>query len=357
MYTEAIFVKCTLFEKWPSCIWENRECSRPAGTQLRAGQEVFVCAKNRPDAKNKTFLLMGIINHPRSNFLYSPAVLYSPNEISSDVCSLFKIVPVLYVARIPGGKASPATDELMRPATSLIVNFFQAVMEKKVDLQKFDVFPLPLEPRARAAKTSKQETIVEANPGPSSPPSSATATPFDQQLLLKCVESTIAKCVESTVAKILKPVVKSLDDTLKMKAHYDGLDVKIQLLLKENELLKVQLKEQKASATEFKTQYFQCAQTLAANSGNTGVASSSMQKISSTEIRPQKQPKRKTIQASPIRSSSSASPENSSTPASSPESRPNLFETFMQGMERASRKKLVKDKRAPSEQKKRRKSN
>lgn len=261
------------------------------------------------------------------------------------------MVPLIYVARIPGGKASPSTDDLMQPAKHLIVTFFKEVTEKKLDLGKFDFIAAPLEARLRGGKPkSKQDENLPTSSSPT-PSEEASNTAFNQQSFLKSVESTVAKSVESAICKALKPIAKSLDESLKFKMQHDALQLKTQLLLKENESLKVQLKEQKANANEFKTQYFQCAQTLAAKSGNISV------KKPNKPLPAKASSKQRSIPASPTPSLSSASVSGSSSSCySSPDDKSKLFEKFMaMASIDTSRKAAKEKKRSPESKKKRRK--
>lgn len=276
-YLSEIFTKCTLNSLWDPCVYDaGQTVERPAGFVFRTGQEVFVCGAHRPNSLKAVFLLMGIVKHPENKHLYSSAILFSPSVEKRTPLEMFKAVPLIYVARLPGGRASPQTDEDMTEANQMIIPFFAEVLKSGKPLQQFDIAPPEKMKRHSTRSSSASEGSITF------PQKKGTATfPPPTKLLLAAspVSSVhvdydkINKHIDSSLAKALKPISKLLEDLTKSKnskssSCNEKLELKIQQLTKDNEILKVQLSSQTALANEFKEKFFECAQTLATNSNS-----------------------------------------------------------------------------------------
>ena len=149
---------------------------------------MFICNKNRPKAIGKKYLLFGIALNEK-NQKHSPVILcdISMDFMLSDqsveqIQNLFLTCPLLYVARIPNGRASPETQYLIdilqepcmlfletakasqKPLQQLDTTANRTVLPRKTAAGTCDSVPVSLNPIRETEKSSRASMSIASPP-------------------------------------------------------------------------------------------------------------------------------------------------------------------------------------------------
>lgn len=258
----CLYKKCTInFESMPPVIdAEDKLVQRPPKTTIfRVGMEVFVDSLRRPSMKGNVFLFFGI-EHTSKNPLYSPVVLFNVTKFNAlqtklenveDYYSTGVVVicPVVYVARVDGGGALPATKEICVLAQPFVDRFLQYVFDTKLVLADLDIKNLA--PLKNSGSSKKSMTLRgDTNSLPSkktnfeeNTTSSKVATPLSPTSLITTINATMT----AGFTKLYKDTSginsnKLIGENAVLKEKVKTAETKVKSLETENIKLKDKLK-------------------------------------------------------------------------------------------------------------------
>ena len=107
----------------------------PKGTTFRSGDEIFICSPKRPSTFNKTFITFGFfpvdLSHPELTFV----LVIDENKLQNDntmLTSIFRLVPLIYVALVFDGRCSDQTLPLLEEMVPLCKNLFEELKKWKL---------------------------------------------------------------------------------------------------------------------------------------------------------------------------------------------------------------------------------
>ena len=259
-----LYAKCTLNKRMNSLTFKEGDLvERLEGTCFRVGYEVFLCPRNRLSALGKKLVFFGVFVsnpfHPLSNLallldvgayeVYNSTIDAKKN----DSISIFRVAPIQFVAKVPGGKTYEDMVEVVDAAASLASVFLEDFATKEKSLQELDFIPLkPKVPNSVDQKMSTRSTNlarkgkVALKHSPqlgASTPKKTSAFAIDDR---SKTPPFVMKLANRTASKVIEAMNKSMAASLQKE------QAKSARLGAENKALKEKLTEARVEISQLK---------------------------------------------------------------------------------------------------------
>lgn len=252
-YRVPFFLKMVLNRAFPAL----GPVDRPPGTEFRPGDEVFLCPKNRPLAKGRTFIIVGFFLENKKHPDYASVVLLDEEasltyrahqSTNEELGQVFRVCPVKFVGHSPHGRHIDTTGTLLDSNIMLFQSFISNVALASSGLQAFDFLQMQVKSNPDGSKagnvsrTRGKSKLPTTNQVKQQEVDSPLTSPSNKRGKLSNFETTpaYAKRIEKKLDVLLasRDPNKNMQQLTKLQTHVAKLLANNKALTSENNKLK-----------------------------------------------------------------------------------------------------------------------